>query len=163
MKTYTTYWVDYSVRGLQGSIRSEEIVACIIFFGVRLQDVFLSQERFAAKLGFVDRQAILDKLVEKEKPTFLKLNTQSNAARMGLIRELSIQIVPKYKESEIFPYLDRYKTTLPYNAGLNIRDVVDTIYKAEFTLGEGENTAIYVVDPGSLKEKKAKRTTPTYS
>lgn len=163
MREYKDYWVDLTVNGLTPDLAASETVASILLFGIRLQSVFLDQGDFSNTLGFRDREDILGRFVDQDvKPTFLKLNSQSDAARLGLIRELTFTIIPRDPTRIINPYNGKYNTGVPYNADVNIRTVVAGIYATQFLLGEGTNTATYIVLPGSVKEKKLKRTTPTF-
>lgn len=102
------------------------------------------------------------------KPTFRKLHNQSDAARLGLIGELTFTTIPKDPNSKINPYKGKHNTGVPYNADVHIGTVVAGLYATQFLLGEGTDTATYIVLPGCLKEKekekekKSKPTTPTF-
>ena len=96
------------------------------------------------------------------KITKLKLSSQSDACRLGLLRELKFSIVPVDPTKQLNPYNGKYNTSVFVKLKLDTQEVVQKMYTTVFTLGSGADATQYRILDGSIQEKKAKKTTPTY-
>jgi hypothetical protein len=166
-KTYIRLFVDLQVNGLkprgEDPVPDPAPITVTIYFGVRLQDMLLKNPEFYKLLGF---KTVEDIDAETQgsplKITKLKLSSQSDACRLGLLRELKFSIVPVDPTKQLNPYNSKYNTSVFVKLKLDTQEVVKKMYAIVFTLGTGGDATQYKILGGSIQEKKAKKTTPTY-
>lgn len=100
---------------------------------------------------------------ETDLSSLLQISNYNDAARLGIVRDLALTLIPKDPSRTIDPFNNRYNTNIQYNVSVGIKVVTHYIYASEFVLGEGDQKATYVVEPASLKERRRKKTAPRYT
>jgi len=159
---YEHFYAPLQINMLPGSSADATTRPGRIFIGLRLLKTLLFPNGFYKQLGF----SLLPEITmlvsaNTTPPTALILNTYSDAARIGLVQEYSFKLVPKVPGTMIYPYNSGYVTSLPASMNLTPNSVARVFYSTTFKLGENSTTADYVVEPGSVKIKRQRKTNPT--
>ena len=168
MRSYEDYYTPSAVRGQDVSYVSSEdpkVLTVGIYYGIRLQTTFMANNRFYHTLGFMTMVEIIEKYRQCEtgSPSPLKINNHSDLARLGVIRELSFSIIPVDPSKTIPPYGTKSNTTVPYAVSKDVTQVVAEMYSFTFVFGSGASQCAYRIEPGSIKEKKSRKTTPHFA
>lgn len=115
MRTYEDYYTSSMVRGQDVTKGTPSVIAVNIYFGIRLQATFMANQGFYKILGFMTMEEILETYREAEcgYPGPLKINTQSDLARLGVVRKLAFTLIPSDPTKTIPPYGAKSKTAVP--------------------------------------------------
>jgi len=92
----------------------------------------------------------------------LILSNTNDAERISVITEVTFSLVPLNREKQLNPYNARYNTGLPYSSDLSRSKITDILKTARFTFVSGGEDFVYKVEPNSIKEKRQKKSAPSY-
>ena len=165
MKTYEDYYSESVFRGQDATAADPTIIRAGIYFGIRLQTTFMANQFFYKILGFFTREDVINYFRDCPGgfPSLLKINQQSDLARLGVIREITFAVIPSDPARTIAPYGAKYNTGVPYAVSASLPDLIAAIYDFKFSFGAGADQYEYKVEPGSIKEKKSRKTTPNFA
>jgi len=157
--------VERVVRAQDSTTTDPSVIKANIFFGIRLQTTFMANQNFYKNLGFFTRDYIIDFYREtgRQISSLLKINQQSDFARLGFIRELTFTVMPADPARVIPPYGAKYNIGVAYSVSESLPDLIALMYDFEFYFGTGIDQYLYKILAGSIKEKKSRRTTPNFS
>ena len=164
MIKYDYYYAPYVVCNLNTGVDPFETHTGYIFFGIRLHKLLLEQGDLYKRLGYSNQREIWDSIPEgSNKPSFLILNSQADACRLGVFREYEFELEPMEMSVSVAPFNDLYKTYLPVGAQLRPQEVIIALYGMVWTFRSGTESAGYRVRAGSIKERRSKRTAPRFA
>lgn len=120
----------------------------------KFNKLIMDQDDLYKKLGFV-KEIEVDAKFANTTPVYFK--SYREAARQGLV--LEIEFILKSKTDRVWaPFGRSYKTTVPFSTRLPLINIGLILKTNIFKFGNTE----YELKLGSVKEKKAKKTTPTF-
>lgn len=162
---YEYFNIKKSVNVLVKKSKTEmEVSAGYIYFQARFQRLLLCNKNLYKELGFLDMNDIYAKLdVTKSRPTVFKLYSQSNASRLSFIETFNLFLNPRIANVGLYPYNERFKTSIAYAKTKGSQQAAETLYSWVFEFGPPGKTVEYIVEPTSRRGKRSKRTAPTFS
>ncbi|BDA51811.1 hypothetical protein COCOBI_pt-0950 (chloroplast) [Coccomyxa sp. Obi] len=164
MKTYADFYTSQNLKASNLDTEAPAVVGVGLYFGIRLHTTFLFNQEFYEKLGFFTKTDIIAKFaaVTGGNPSTLKISQQFDLARLKVIRELSFSLIPKDQAQTVQSYGDKYNTSGFYAIALGISQLIADIYIFELKFWLGGTDYKYQVEPGSIKNKKSRKTTPNF-
>lgn len=94
--------------------------------------------------------------------TGLILSNTNDAERISVVTEVTFSLVPVDIAKQLNPYNARYNTGLPYSADISRSKITDILKAARFTFISGGEDFVYKVEPNTIKEKRQKKSAPSY-
>lgn len=125
----------------------------------------MGSNQFYKVLGFTTREEIIAKYREGPdgQPSLPKIYHQSDLARMGVVMEIAFAVIPADEATILAPFGSKYNTSVLFSTKMTFPKVAAAIYRFKFTFNVLGTVAEYIVEPGSIKEKRAKNTSPNFS
>lgn len=129
-----------------------EVKPGFIFMGSRFVTTLLELNGIAKILQIYQQEEVLLPMEGDSVPiTSVKISTQSDAVRLGVFSIYSIALIPEDATKIIPPYGKRYVSRIPASGSLDARTVASSLYNTKFTIEDSGITAVYVVEPNSVK------------
>lgn len=123
-----------------------------IFMGSRFSTTLLEVNGVGKALQIYSQEEILSPIDQDKKTiTSIKISTQSDAVRLGVFSIYSIALIPEDYSKTIPPYGYRYVSRIPASGNLDPRTVANTLYNTKFKIKDSGVTAVYLVEPNSVK------------
>ena len=164
MREYSYYFAQKSILSLDALPANATFTPGLIFFGIRAQDLLLKNDSFYKKLGFFTQNEITSfSTGEDPEVSSLILSKTSNAQRLSIIKKVTFTIIPIDSARTLNPYNDKYNTGVPYSTLLSRATITQVLKEARFTFSRGEENYVYRIEANSIKEKRQKKTAPSYS
>lgn len=126
-----------------------------VWVAMRVESTFLLSNNLYQDLNF-ERRSVLE--TQNPIPNIEVESTVAGAARRGLVGEIKFTLVSTDANNVYAPFGTRYVTSIIFSLELSLRHVADVLRGHQFVFGP--NNSPYTVIPGSIIEKKRKKTTP---
>ena len=163
MREYSYFYAPKEVTGLTSSQENVDLVKGTIYFGIRAQDLLLKNNAFYKKCGFLILSEIDGLTGDDEEPvTSLIISNTNDAQRIAVIEELSFKIVPVNPDQTLNPYNLGYNTGLPYSTSISRAQITIELRTVRFTFTINDTSYVYKVEPSTIKEKRQKKSAPTF-
>ena len=162
MRTYNYYYVRKKVYGYPAEGQEISTRAYVyIFFGIRVQSLFLSNGDIYKSCNFFLQKEIED-LTPPDEATIssLIISNTNDIQRLGLVNELSFSIVPVDPAKQLNPYNAHYNTSIPYSTELSYQTIVPILLNWRINFVYNDDTFVYKIEQNSIKEKRQKKTAP---
>lgn len=139
-------------------VDTHKVVPASIFIGSRYVTTLLDLPGVSKALQIVSQEEVLvagqgdDGVI-----TSIKLGNQSDAIKIGVFSIYSLALIPVDKDKTISPYNGRYVSRIPASGNLDPRSVALILYAQSFPITDNGLTAIYKVEPNSVKRVNSKK------
>ena len=128
-----------------------------VYYCIRLDLILYGQTDVLNALGLVSKS-----MAEKDQNlNQLELvRSRATAARQGIFGEIKVTLRLMEGSTEFVQWGTLHRTSLVYNTEMNRNKFRDTLLPLIWTVGPDDSK--YQIVPGSITEKKLKRTTPNF-
>ncbi len=163
MRTFDYYFVQRSVNVYVPPPADVSVVRGCIYFGHRMQTLLMGYPALNKALGLSTRDEIEALSPMSPRVTIFEFSSGNNLARIGCIAFFNFYLVPQDITKTMAPFNNKYSTGITFSRNVLVNDAVTALYNQVWAFKSGTNTVNYVVEPGSIRERRRKKNSPSFS